>query len=84
MLKSEKVRATFFVLGSQLAENKSLARSMLKKMWDAGHDVGSHTYSHPYLTSTSEWTIKDEMEKTDNLISEILGVKPLLMRPPYG
>lgn len=72
------------MLGSQLAENKGLARSMLRKMWDAGHDVGSHTYSHPYLTSASEWQIRDEMEKTDKLIAEVLGVKPVLMRPPYG
>lgn len=84
MLKSEKVRATFFVLGRKLAANKGLAKSLLRRMWDAGHDVGSHTYSHLSLISASESQIKDEMGKTDDLISAVIGVRPLLLRPPFG
>ncbi len=84
ILEDEGIRATFFVLGTMLRSDMSMARSLLKRMWKSGHDLGSHSFDHPYLTQISDDAIEYQMASTDNLISQILGVTPLAMRPPYG
>lgn len=78
------MRATFFVLGEHLEENPSLAKSCLQKMWRDGHDIGSHSYDHPYLTQCGDQKIKDQMDRTAKLIYKNVGEYPVLMRPPFG
>jgi len=84
VLKEEKVRATFFVLGTNMDHDRSSTRRLLKRMWNEGHDIGSHTYSHTDLTTMSDEQIIWEMEKTDEIIRDAIGVYPVAMRPPYG
>lgn len=84
VLKQEKVRASFFVMGVHLAENPSLAKSALQRMWKDGHDIGSHSYDHPYLSQCSDKKIEDQMYRTDELIYKHIGEYPVLMRPPFG
>jgi len=84
MLKQEKVRATFFVLGEHLSEDRSYAKSMLNRMWSDGHDVGSHSWDHPNLTQLSDSDIRSQMSRTEVLIKEAVGFVPTIMRPPYG
>ena len=55
-----------------------------KLIYEKGHEIGNHGYSHSRLIFKSPRYIADEVEKTDNLIRE-LGVNgDILFRPPYG
>lgn len=80
ILKAKGVQATFFMLGQNVAKNQALA----KRVADEGHEVASHSYSHPQLTSVDPTRIKEEVQKTDKVIYQAVGKLPTSFRPPYG
>lgn len=73
-------RATFFVLGS-LAEKNPNA---LLKMKELGCQIGNHTYDHPRLTKLSSQEVSSQLNRTSDIIANIVGFRPTLIRPPYG
>lgn len=79
-LAKRNLRATFFMIGSKAAAYKSLA----KEVFDAGHELGNHTYTHPKLSSLSAERVKQELQKTQEVLAEITGKAPNWFRPPYG
>ena len=76
-LKAYNVKASFFVQGNQI--NSERAKNSIIRMFNEGHLVGSHTYSHMDLTLLSDNQIIEEMNKTSELIYNIIGVKPAYM-----
>lgn len=80
ILASYKVKGNFFFLG----ENVKIYPEVVKRTFDGGHFIGNHSYSHPDLTTLSPERIKDELEKTEEVISSITGKRTTAMRPPYG
>lgn len=80
VLEKYNVKATFFVLGSKVEKNKSI----LKRMDDLSMEIGNHTYNHLLLTKYKEDKIKDEINSTSNLIFDVIGKYPKLLRPSYG
>lgn len=80
VLKKHNLKAIFFVLGLQAAKYPEL----VKMIHDEGHIIGNHTYSHKYLSQLGEDEIRSEIRRTNDLIFSITGVKPTLLRPPYG
>lgn len=80
ILKEKNVQATFFMTGSNATANPSVARQVA----DAGHAIGNHTFSHPYLTKLSAPDVRKEMDRTDAAILAATGSAPAMMRPPYG
>ena len=79
-LQFYNARATFFVLGS-LAENNP---DILRKMKDMGCQIGNHTYNHPQLTNISSQKVSSQLNSTSDIIANITGVRPTVVRPPYG
>lgn len=78
-LQREGIRVTFFVLGRQVERHPDLIRRMVAE----GHEVGSHSYSHPNfrkLTPEEQWW---QLTTTINLLTD-LGARPVNFRPPYG
>lgn len=49
-----------------------------------GHQIASHTWSHPDLVTIDQATVKSEMDKLNNALKNILGLAPTHMRPPFG
>jgi len=81
LLALHKVHAVFFVLGKKLRQRDGQA--LLLRMVREGHFVGNHTFTHPDMTKLTERQIKDELNRTADLIGDAdRGVK--LFRPPYG
>lgn len=80
ILKRHGAKATFFVLG-QLAVNH---KDILARAVAEGHEVGAHTWSHINMSSSSDEKIISEMDRTNAVITEAIGRRPLIMRPPYG
>ena len=80
ILKENNVKVTFFVSGRWAENNPDL----LKEMFQAGHEIQSHGYSHKLCTQNSVETTKEEILKTEAVIMDILGVKTNVFAPPSG
>ncbi|PRR79505.1 polysaccharide deacetylase family protein [Clostridium vincentii] len=80
ILESYNVKGNFFFLG----ENAKMYPEVVKRTFDSGNFIGNHTYYHEDLTTLSPEGIKDELEKTEEVISSITGKRTTAMRPPYG
>lgn len=80
ILRQERVKATFFLDGSWLKQHPSEA----KRFVEDGHEIGNHAYSHPMMSRLSREQIRAEMQKTEELIQRILGVRSRWFAPPAG
>lgn len=74
-------RATFFVLGSRLNQQSV---DFIKTSIANGNEIGSHTYSHCYLTKQSAYGIVDEITWPNKRINESYPYEMKYYRPPYG
>ncbi|NWF90751.1 MAG: polysaccharide deacetylase family protein [Ignavibacteriaceae bacterium] len=81
ILKSENIKAMFFVLGINAAADKNI--KIVKRAYEEGHIIGNHTYFHRNLKKLSENEIRAEILYTEKLIKSFLTV-PKLFRPPFG
>lgn len=77
-LKKHDVKATFFVTGKTLNSGGESAKQILKDMYNAGHSIGNHSYSHDYKLLYPNRKVDFEafihdFNKTDLLLQEILG-----------
>ena len=79
-LKERGVVATFFVVGEQIEGNETL----ILRMKDEGHQIGNHTYTHARLSSSSNTTVVEEIQKTEVVLERLLGEGDYWVRPPYG
>lgn len=79
ILKEFNVKASFFVLG----KNAEKFPQILKRMKSEGHLIGNHTYSHSKIL-TFFGLLNKEIEKTNEIINDIIGQKPKFFRPPFG
>ena len=59
-------------------------KDTLKRAYNMGNLIGSHTYSHKNLPTISDYEIINEIKKTNNNIKDIIGENTLYLRPPYG
>jgi peptidoglycan-N-acetylglucosamine deacetylase len=80
LLQERGVRATFFLVGRQIERHPEIVLRMVS----AGHTVGNHTFSHGEPSSVSARQLIDEVRRTDDLLTPILGRAPRLFRPPHG
>ena len=79
ILDSMGVKATFFVTGRELEEHMEEGR----KLAQAGHELGNHSYSHQRMILKSGSFIKEEIERTNALIREAGYQGGIAFRPPY-
>lgn len=73
-------KATFFLIGSKVSGQASVVRSIQAR----GHQLGNHSWSHPELPKLSVDQIAGEIDRTNEAIRQATGVKPNILRPPYG
>lgn len=79
-LNKLNVKATFYLVGQEVALRPKLAKDIA----DAGHQIGNHTYSHPWLKNLSPSALQEEIRKTDEAILAATGIYPTTVRPPFG
>ncbi|WP_240764815.1 polysaccharide deacetylase family protein [Paenibacillus dendritiformis] len=80
VLKSEGVKATFFVVGNRIEKHPDI----MKRIVEEGHILGNHSYNHANLPKLSDAEFREQIIKTDQLICEHTGYIPNIVRPPYG
>lgn len=70
LLKSENIKANFFVIGTKVEQNPEL----VKREYEEGHFIGNHGYSHKYSTIYSSVdSVLEEYNKNNNLIKKAIG-----------
>lgn len=80
ILKENNVHATFFVVGKNAAKHPDLIRRINAE----GHQLGNHTYNHIDLLKADRKLIEREVDSTNNVIRDIIGQFPHVVRPPHG
>lgn len=80
LLRRFDVPATFFLVGRNVAPNRS---SVLREK-SARRPIGNHSWSHPLLPSLSGGEQKSQILNTSRAVSRVTGDPVRLFRPPYG
>lgn len=74
------VRATFFVVGKFVRERPEIVRHVHA----AGHLIGNHTMTHPFLAYKPKCFIHQELQGCNALLEDVLGAPVRFFRPPFG
>ena len=80
ILERYNVKATFFMIGRNVEKFPRIA----KRVVNAGHEIGNHTYSHSSLVLDGPRKIAMELAKGEEAIRCSTGVSTRMFRPPYG
>lgn len=80
VLQDHQVKITFFAGGTWVKDFPQL----LKEMDAAGHEIGSHGYSHPHPDQLSKSGNLRDMQRAEKIIYDTLNKRPKLYAPPYG
>jgi peptidoglycan/xylan/chitin deacetylase (PgdA/CDA1 family) len=77
-LLAARVKATFFVIGQNVQNNKTAAQAI----FDAGHELGNHSYGYDLLGDKTVEAITASLDATSQAIREITGSDSVLFRAP--
>ena len=81
ILDKHELKITFFIVAQDAAFEHN--REVLADIAKRGHDIGNHTFHHdPWLHIYSEEEINEELERAENHIKDVTGVKPTGFRGP--
>lgn len=80
IMESEGVKCTFFMVEFWVKKHPEY----VKKINDYGHEIGTHSATHPYMSKLSKEKVIKELTSSSLAIEEITGKKVELFRPPYG
>lgn len=79
IFKEVSSKATFYMIGEQMVQHPELVKEVIEQ----SHEIGNHTYSHPFLTKLSLDDCKKEIIESDAIIKKFTGHRPATFRPPY-
>ncbi|MHB8699088.1 MAG: polysaccharide deacetylase family protein [Sulfuricaulis sp.] len=80
LLSQHKVKATFFLVGSNVVRYPHLAHEIIEQ----GHALGGHTYNHKVIVKLPSQELADELISCRRAIQDVTGVDTNLFRPPKG
>ncbi len=80
ILDKYDVKTTFFVGGTWAVKESD----MLEKIYESGHEIGNHGYSHKDQDKLSREQNQKEILMTHNIVDELLGFEMNLFAPPSG
>ena len=79
-LDKRDAKVTFFMVGNRVSKQPNL----VKRIFDAGHTIGNHSYSHKSFKKQTPENYLYEINTTNQLIKDITGQDVIYVRPPYG
>ena len=80
IMKEEDVKCTFFMVEFWAKKHPDY----VKKIFDAGHEIGTHSSTHPYMSKLSKEGIIRELTTSTKVIEDITNKKVEVFRAPYG
>ncbi len=79
-LDRHNVKCTWFAVEFWVEKYPEYA----KKIVERGHELGTHSKTHPYMSKLSKTEMLEELQSSSSAIQKTTGVAPTLFRPPYG
>lgn len=79
-LDAYNVKCTFFVVEFWVKKYPE----KVSKIIERGHEIGTHSSTHPYMSKLSTTKIESELKSSIDAIETITNKKVELFRPPYG
>ena len=79
-MEKNDVRCTFFAVQFWVEKYPDY----VKKIINSGHEMGTHSRTHSYMSKQSKAEIQDELTTSSQAIEKLTGKKVTLFRPPYG
>jgi len=79
ILKRHNVKATFFMPGQNIENFPDLVR----EIYNDGHVIGSHSYSHKFSNNYQSLTFEKEIKRGGEIVAKTIGRQPALYRPPW-
>ncbi|PEL07807.1 polysaccharide deacetylase family protein [Bacillus sp. AFS017336] len=80
LLRSHSIKATFFVLGSEAEKHPAI----IKRIHEEGHLLAIHNYKHNCNWFLSPNSLKNQIDKTADIIKNLTNYDPIYYRPPWG
>lgn len=80
ILKDNEIKGTFFMIGSNIASHSESVKRLVKE----GHYPGVHSMTHNYAKLYKQGQFVEEMKQAQNMVKDITGIHPKLVRCPYG
>ena len=80
ILRTYRVKATFFLVGYQVKKNPDSAREIIHY----GHELGNHSYTHRWSGENTVDNLLRDIDRAEKCIVDITGHMPLYLRPPGG
>ena len=80
VMEAENVKCTFFMVEFWTKKHPDY----VKKISDAGHEIGTHSATHPYMSTLDKSAIERELTTSKQAIESITGKTVEVFRPPYG
>ncbi len=80
ILAENDVKTTFFMCGYWVDKYPE----EVKRIAEAGHDLGNHSATHPHMSQLSKEQIKEELNTTGDKVKELTGTQMELFRAPFG
>jgi cellulose synthase/poly-beta-1,6-N-acetylglucosamine synthase-like glycosyltransferase/peptidoglycan/xylan/chitin deacetylase (PgdA/CDA1 family) len=80
VLDRHHVKATFFLLGNEVAAHPEVAREIVAD----GHEIGVHSFTHADLAAVPDWQRRMEVRESQLAIVGATGQSTSLFRPPFS
>jgi len=80
ILEDRGIKTTFFLVGYWVDKYPH----RVKQIFDAGHEIGNHSDTHPHMSELTDAQISQELSALSDKVEKITSVRPTLFRPPYG
>ncbi len=80
LLARHNARATFFMIGRFVRQRPELVR----RVHAAGHLIGNHTDTHPWLSFQSSRVIREQLRACNSALEDVIGAPIHYLRPPHG
>ena len=82
ILDSYKIKATFFINSIHILRNPSM-EGLIKSMYNNGHIIGTHGFSHGDMTVINDFDKQRELYDNELLFRKLFNLRPYFYRPPY-
>lgn len=79
-LNNAGIKGTFFLVGFWIEQNED----KVKKIDEAGFDIGTHSNTHPKMSGLSKVKMTEELETSISKITKITGKTVKFFRAPFG
>ena len=84
LLQAHDANATFFITSNFVGREGYLSWAQVKRLHEAGMEIGSHSLSHPYSTTISQEELMIEMQQSKFQIEQKIGAEVRSFAYPYG